>query len=127
MNVGSVRIVDYGRGPQIENHRLTVMDVFYYLHRGYDFDFIHRAMPTLTRPQFDAVVEYVKEHHDELVEKDRRVEERNRRGVAEQRAKRLSHEIDEAVPVEVRQARLRERLHERMKEDAEKNGGQPAR
>ena len=50
-----VRIVDYGRGPQIEDHRLTVMDVFYYLHRGYDFDFIHRAMPTLTCEQFDAV------------------------------------------------------------------------
>src|SRR5690242_15890028 len=80
-----VAIVDLGRGPQIEGHRLTVMDVFYYLHRGYDFDFIHQAMPSLTRDQFDAVVEYVGQHHDELVEKDRRVEELNRRGVEAQR------------------------------------------
>ena len=35
------------------------MDVFYYLHRGYDFDFIHAAMPSLTREQFDAVQETV--------------------------------------------------------------------
>src|SRR4051812_12802291 len=81
------RIVDIGRGPQIEGHRLTVMDVFYYLHRGYDFDFIHQAMPSLTREQFDAVVEYVNQHHAELVEADRRVEERIRREVAAQRAR----------------------------------------
>jgi uncharacterized protein (DUF433 family) len=49
MITNSARIIDIGRGPQIEGHRLTVLDVFYYLQRGYDFDFIHRAMPTLTR------------------------------------------------------------------------------
>src|SRR5437016_3714862 len=102
METKKVRIVDYGRGAQIENHRLTVMDVFYYLYRGRDFDFIHRAMPSLTREDFDAVVEYVTEHHDELVEQDRRVEERIRQGVAEQKAKGLHHEIDPSVPVEER-------------------------
>src|SRR5213078_4422146 len=95
----STQIVDIGRGPQIEAHRLTVMDVFYYLHRGYDFDFIQRAMPSLTREQFDAVVAYVNEHHDDLAEKDRRVEERNRQGIAEQKVKGLHHEIDHSVPV----------------------------
>ena len=124
--MNSVRIVDIGRGAQIEGHRLTVMDVFYYLHRGYDFDFIHRAMPTLTRAEFDAVVEYVKDHHDELVEKDRRVEERNRKGIEEQKAKGLYHEIDESVPVEVRAARLKERLRKRLKAQAEKNGDHSA-
>jgi hypothetical protein len=34
MDSKTVRIVDIGRGPQIEGHRLTVMDVFYYLHRA---------------------------------------------------------------------------------------------
>src|SRR5438270_9104354 len=87
MKTKTVRIIEIGRGPQIEGHRLTVMDVFYYLHRGYDFDFIHRAMPTLTREQFDAVVEYVHGHHDELVEKDRRVEEFHQRGMEAQRAR----------------------------------------
>jgi uncharacterized protein (DUF433 family) len=106
----TVRIVDLGRGPQIEGHRLTVMDVFYYLHRGYDFDFIHRAMPSLLREEFDAVVEYVSRHHDELVEKDRRADEFIRQGIAAQRAKGLHHEIDESVPVEERAARLKQRL-----------------
>src|SRR5438270_8088020 len=102
MKTKTVRIIEIGRGPQIEGHRLTVMDVFYYLHRGYDFDFIHQAMPSLTRAEFDAVVEYVNQHRNELVEKDRRVEERIRRDIAELKAKGLYIEIDERVPVEVR-------------------------
>src|SRR5258708_32700185 len=126
MNIKSIRIVDLGRGPQIEGHRLTVMDVFYYLHRGYDFDFIHRAMPSLTREQFDAVVEYVNQHHDELVGEDRYLEERVKQGIAEQKAKGLYREIDLSVPLEERVARLKQRLRERLKEQAEKNGDHPA-
>jgi uncharacterized protein (DUF433 family) len=125
-NTKTVSIVDIGRGPQIEGSRLTVMDVFYYLHRGYDFEFIHSAMPSLTRAQFDAVVEYVAVHRDELAEKDRLVDEFHRRGIAEQKAKGLYHEIDYSVPVEVRAARLKEKLRQRLKEQAEKNGGQAA-
>lgn len=126
MKTTTVRIVDYGRGPQIEGERLTVMDVFYYLHRGYDFDFIHRAVPRLTREAFDAVVAYVKDHHAELVEKDRRAEERNRKGIEEQKAKGLYPKIDKSIPIEVRAARLKERLRQRLKEQAEKNGGHAA-
>jgi uncharacterized protein (DUF433 family) len=125
MKTKAVRIVDLGRGPQIEDHRLTVMDVFYYLHRGHDFDFIHRAMPSLSREQFDAVVDYVNQHHDELVDKDRRVEERIQRGIAAQKSRGLSHEIDESVPVKERAERLKETLRRRLAERAEKNGGQP--
>jgi uncharacterized protein (DUF433 family) len=113
MKTTTVRIVDLGRGPQIEGQRLTVMDVFYYLHRGYDFEFIQRAMPSLTREQFDAVALYVKEHHEELVEKDRRVEERIQQGIADQKAKGLYREIDESLPVEERAARLKEKLRRR--------------
>ena len=127
MTTKTARIVDVGRGPQIEGHRLTVMDVFYYLHRGRDFDYIHRAMPSLTREQFDAVLDYVNEHHDELVEKDRHVEERIQQGFAEQKAKGLHHDIDDSVPVEVRAARLRERLRGRLKGPAEKNSGHSTR
>ncbi len=122
-----VRIVDYGRGPQIEGHRLTVMDVFYYTHRGYDFDFIHRAMPSLSREQFDAVVEYVNAHRDELVEEDRYVEDRIQQGIAEQKAKGLYHEIDRSVPLEQRIERMKEKLRRRQQEHAEKNGGHSAR
>ena len=83
-------------------------------------------MPGLTREAFDAVVEYVKEHHDELVEADRRVEEFHRRNIAEQKAKGLHHEIDHSVPVEVRAERLKEKMRRRLKEQAEKNDGDAA-
>src|SRR5438874_11165345 len=87
MNTKKTRLVDVGRGPQIEGQRLTVMDVFYYLHRGYDFDFIHRAMPSLTREQFDVVMVYVNEHRDELVEKDGQIDEFHKRWMEEQHAR----------------------------------------
>jgi uncharacterized protein (DUF433 family) len=122
-----VQIVDVGRGPQIEGHRLTVMDVFYYLHRGHDFDFIHRAMPSLTREQFDAVVEYARAHLAELVEEDRYVEERIKQGIIEQKARGLRPEVDESVPLGARLERLREELRRRQREQAERNGGNASR
>src|SRR5437870_835614 len=115
MQTKSVRIVDIGRGPQIEGQRLTVLDVFYYLHRGYDFDFIHQAMPSLTREQFDAVVEYVNQHHAELVEKDRRVEEFHQRGQQAQHARGgIFAASDENLTTEERVARLREKMQQRL-------------
>lgn len=126
MKTEIVRIVDVGRGPQIEGHRLTVMDVFYYLNRGRDFDFIHRAMPTLTRAEFDAVVDYVNDHHEELAEEDRSVEERIHQDIAAQEAKGIRPSIDKSIPPEERLVRLREKLRKRKQEQAEKNGGHAA-
>src|SRR5438270_13651977 len=83
----NIEIVERGRGPQLATSRITVLDVFYYLHRGYDFDFIHQAMPSLTREEFDAIVAYVKDHHDDLVEKDRRADEFHKRGMEAQWAR----------------------------------------
>jgi uncharacterized protein (DUF433 family) len=123
MDTKTIRIIDIGRGPQIDGHRLTVMDVFYYLHRGFDFDFIQRAMPSLTREQFDAVVAYVDAHRDELVEKDRLIEERIQKGIEEQKARGLCPEIDRSISVEERAARLKEKLHRKL---AERNGGHAA-
>jgi hypothetical protein len=51
-----ITIIDRGRGPQLSTTRITVLDVFYYLHRGYDFNVVHQAMPTLTREEFDAEI-----------------------------------------------------------------------
>lgn len=120
MKTKSVEIIDIGRGPQLAGSRLTVLDVFYYLHRGHGFDFIQRALPTLTREQFAAVVEYVNGHRGELVEQDRRAEEFIRRGIESQKAKGLYPDIDEAIPVEERARRLKEALQRRQ---AEKNRG----
>lgn len=110
MKIETIQIVDRGRGPQLSTTRITVLDIFYYLHRGHDFDFIQHAMPSLSREEYDVVMEYVKEHHGELVERDRRAEEFIQRGIAEQKAKGLYQEIDESVPLEKRIARLKEKM-----------------
>ncbi len=116
----TTRIIDFGRGPQIEGSRLTVMDVFYYLHRGYEFDFIRQAIPSLTREEFEAVVEFVREHHDELVERDRRVEEFHKRGMEAQHARGgIFAEGDETATTEERVDRLKDKLNRKA---AEKNG-----
>lgn len=115
-----IQIVDRGRGPQLSTSRLTVLDVFYYLYRGYDFDFIHRAMPSLSREEFDAVVTYVAEHRDELVERDRSADEFIQRGVATQQARGgIFAANDEALTAEERVARLEEKI---KKKQAERNG-----
>ena len=120
MKTDAMQLVDRGRGLQLSTSRITVMDVFYYLHRGYDFDFIHRAMPSLTRAQFDAVIEYVRAHHDELAEKDRRVEEFHQRGIEAQRARGgIFAERDEHLSTAERVARLKEKMERKL---AEKNG-----
>ena len=124
MKIETIQIVDRGRGPQLSTSRLTVMDVFYYLHRGYDFDFIHQALPSLSREEFDVVVDYVKCHQEEMVERDQRAEEFIRRGIAEQKAKGLYREIDESIPVEERAQRLKQKMRQRF---AEKNGGHISR
>jgi uncharacterized protein (DUF433 family) len=120
MSKGTNRIIDIGRGPQLEGQRLTVMDVFYYLHRGYDFNAIHQAMPSLTREQFDAIVEYVKDHREELIERDQRVEALHERGREAQRAQGgIFAQGEQHSTTEERVSRLREKMKQKL---AEKNG-----
>jgi uncharacterized protein (DUF433 family) len=113
-----IAIVERGRGPQLSTSRITVMDVFYYLHRGHDFDFIHEVMPSLTRPEFDAIASYVAQHQTELVEKDQRVELYQQRCKDELKARGLYREIDETIPQEVRMQRLKERLAKKLAEQS---------
>jgi hypothetical protein len=116
MKTETIAIVDHGRGPQLSTSRITVLDVFYYLHRGYDFEFIHQAMPSLTREEFDAIVGYVNAHHDELVEKDRRADEFHQERMAAQHAKGgIFAASEDNLTTEERVARLKKKL-------AEKNG-----
>lgn len=38
MKTEVIEIVDRGRGPQLSTTRITVLDIFYYLHRGHGFE-----------------------------------------------------------------------------------------
>jgi hypothetical protein len=95
-----------------------------YIHRGYEFDFINCAMPSLSRDQYDAVVEYVDAHRDELVERDDRIEDLHKRGVDAQRARGGIFADREDLTGEERIARLKEKVAGRM---AEKNGARQRR
>lgn len=120
MKTKTVEIVDRGRGPQLSNNRITVLDVFYYLHRGYEFDFIQRAMPSLSRDEFNVVVAYIQEHHEELVEQDRRAEDFHKRGMEAQYAKGgIFAASEENLTTSERVARLKEKMKQVL---AEKNG-----
>ena len=118
MQTETIQIIDRGRGPQLSTTRITVMDVFYWFHRGYGWDEIRDLMPTLSREELEVVAAYVNEHHDELVEKDRRVEENTQKRIAEQHALGFGPP-DESLTRDQRVARLREKLRKRI---AEKNG-----
>jgi hypothetical protein len=120
MSAETVQIVDRGRGPQLSTSRITVLDVFYYLHRGYDFGVIHDAMPSLTREEFDAVLAYVSDHRDELVEQDRRAEEYQQRGIEAQHARGgIFAAAEESLGTAERVARLKDKLRHQL---AENNG-----
>ena len=119
MKTATIEIVDHGRGPQLSTKRTTVMDVYYWIHRGYDFDFIHEEMPFLTRQELDVLEAYVNTHREELIERDRRAEEWVQQKVAEQQARGgIFAPLDETVPKEERIARLREKM---LRQKAEKN------
>jgi hypothetical protein len=125
MKTETIEIVDRGRGPQLSTTRITVLDVFYWIHRGYGWDKVHHSMPSLTRAEFDVVMDYIDQHHDKLVEKDRLAEERTERRMAEQHARGgIFAPLDENMTTDEMVARLREKMKNRK---AEKNGeGNPA-
>ncbi len=120
MKTETIEIIDRGRGPQLSTSRITVMDVFYWFHRGYSWDQILEMIPALSREEVDAISAYVKLHHDELLERDRRVDEIHEKGMAAQHARGgIFAPPDESIPREERIARLREKLRQKI---AEKNG-----
>ena len=120
MNTETIGIVDRGRGPQLSTSRITVLDIFYYLHRGHGFDVVQQAMPSLSWQEFGVVPEYIKAHHDELVEKDRNAEEFIRKGIEAQRQRGgIFAESAENLTTEQRVARLKQKLMQRM---AQQNG-----
>lgn len=120
METKTTMIVDRGRGPQLAASRITVLDVYYYLRRGHDFEFINRAMPSLTRADFAAVVAYIQEHRADLEEKDRQADEFHRLGMEAQRARGgIFAETEVYLTPEERVQRLREKLKKRL---AETNG-----
>ena len=121
MKTETIEIVDRGRGPQLSTTRITVADVFYWHHRGHSWEEIRgEILPMLSRDELDVVIEYINGHRDKLAEEDRAFEEYQEKRIAEQHARGgIFAPLDESIPSEVRMARLREKLRQKI---AEKNG-----
>src|SRR4051794_34774180 len=72
----TIEIVERGRGPQLSTSRITVQDVVPYLLRDLSYPVVHEIMPTLTEPEFQAIVQYVEENREAVLAQDRRIRER---------------------------------------------------
>ena len=77
-------------------------------------------MPSLSRDEFDLIVDYVNEHRDELTERDRKAEEFIRKGIEAQRSRGgIFADPDENLTTEQWIARLRGKM---KRKTAERNG-----
>ena len=73
------RIVDRGRGPEIEGTRLTVYEIFEYRRAGWERDAI-AATVRLSSRQVQAALDYIQEHEVEVSAAYERAMVRVRRG-----------------------------------------------
>jgi uncharacterized protein (DUF433 family) len=73
------RIIDRGRGPEVEGTRITVYDVM-----DYHLDGMHRDMIadtlSLSSPQVEVAIRYIEEHRDEVMPIYQKMLERDAQG-----------------------------------------------
>jgi uncharacterized protein (DUF433 family) len=62
----SAKIINRGRGPEIEGTRITVYDVLDYTSQGWHRDRI-AAVFRLSSRDIQAALEYIDQHHDEVM------------------------------------------------------------
>ena len=73
------RIIDRGRGPEIEGTRITVYDVLDYHLDGWHRDMIADTFD-LSSPQVEVAIRYIEEHRDEVMAVYQEMLERDARG-----------------------------------------------
>ena len=72
-----IQIIDRGRGPQLSTSRITVQDLVPYFQQQCSYEEIMAIMPVLTVEDIRVVERYVQEHYEEVMEEERRIQERN--------------------------------------------------
>ncbi len=73
------KIIDIGRGPQIEGSRITVFDILDYVNADWHPTQIALLFRISSR-QVEAAVQYIAEHKDEVMDQYNRILERSARG-----------------------------------------------
>jgi uncharacterized protein (DUF433 family) len=74
-----LRIINRGRGPELEGTRTTVYDVIPYLEAGDSPTYIAVMMGHSTR-EIQALIDYIEQHREEVMAVHREIEERIARG-----------------------------------------------
>jgi uncharacterized protein (DUF433 family) len=96
------RIINRGRGPEIEGTRITVYDVWDYLKLNWDLTEI-AALFRISSDQVRAAKEYIDEHREEVLQNYQRIVDRHRNF-------QYSAEVKEKIAAA--QAKLQRRLAE---------------
>jgi uncharacterized protein (DUF433 family) len=73
------KIIDRGRGPEVEGTRITVYDVLDYHKTGWHRDMIADTL-SLSSQQVEVAIRYIEEHRDEVMEVYERILARDARG-----------------------------------------------
>ncbi len=73
------RIIDRGRGPEIQGTRITVYDVLDYHLDGWHRDLIADQFD-ISSGQVEVALQYIDDHRDEVMADYRRIVERHARG-----------------------------------------------
>jgi uncharacterized protein (DUF433 family) len=73
------RIIDRGRGPEIEGTRITVYDIWDYAREDWHRDMIASTL-RLSSAQVEAALKYIEAHKEEVLAEYDRIVERERRG-----------------------------------------------
>lgn len=71
----SAKIINRGRGPEIEGTRITVYDVLDYVRQGWHRDRI-AALFRLSSRDIQAALDYINQHHDDVIASYQRIRAR---------------------------------------------------
>jgi uncharacterized protein (DUF433 family) len=73
------RIINRGRGPEIEGTRITVYDILDYHKHGWHRDMIADTLD-LSSDEVEVAIRYIDEHRDEVMAKYQKMLERDAQG-----------------------------------------------
>jgi uncharacterized protein (DUF433 family) len=112
------KIIDRGRGPEIEGTRITVYDILDYHKLGWHRDVIAVTLSVSSR-QVDAAIRYIEEHRDEVMVDYEEMLARDARGNPPE----LQAKLDAGHERFLAMVRERRETKEREAQDAGHSGG----
>jgi uncharacterized protein (DUF433 family) len=110
-----IKIIERGRGPELEGTRITVYDIIPYLEDGCSANYIAAVLMLSTR-EVEALTQYIEEHKGEVMAVHREIEERIARG--------NPPEVESRLAASPRRAEFRARLAQVLAKHISKANGE---